>query len=96
MSLKGPQKITSLRNFVGEGVFSLVTNDEYVVVNGVLASPFGISHFWPNLYYNLHRLIFAINPKLVTYSIVRNMGELLNTLRKDGQETYIIKRFYKD
>jgi hypothetical protein len=41
---------------------------EYLVVNGIIASPFGVNHMMGNLYYNIHRLVYAFAPVLLSYT----------------------------
>jgi hypothetical protein len=36
-------------------------------VNGIIASPFGVNHMMANLYYNIHRLVYASAPVLLSY-----------------------------
>jgi len=37
------------------GLYTAVAMNEYIVVNGIVASPFAHSHFLANAYYNLYR-----------------------------------------
>ena len=53
MTVTGEEKVTSVERVWGEGVYTVVTNAEYVVVNGIIASPFGVNHVMGNLYYNV-------------------------------------------
>ena len=41
---------------------------EYVVVNGVIASPFGSNHFAANLYYNIHRFLHTVGLSRILHS----------------------------
>lgn len=41
-----------------DGIYTIVTRDScYLIVNGVVASPFAVSHAIPDLYYTIHRLL---------------------------------------
>ena len=65
MTVTGEEKVTSVERVWGEGVYTVVTNAEYVVVNGIIASPFGVNHVMGNLYYNVHRMVYASAPALL-------------------------------
>jgi hypothetical protein len=41
----------------------VVTNEEFLFVNGVVASPFSVSHVFPNVFYNMIRLLYALSPR---------------------------------
>jgi hypothetical protein len=44
-------------NVVGYGIYTIVAEEELVVVNGFIASPFASSHSIPNAYYNVVRAL---------------------------------------
>jgi hypothetical protein len=49
--------VVSARVEVHEGVFTVVTTTEFIVVSDVIASPFAISHTIPKYFYKLrHQL----------------------------------------
>lgn len=48
-----------------DGVYTIVTEAEYVVVNGIVASPFAVNHAVANFMYGFHRVIYSLAPKLV-------------------------------
>ena len=60
----------------GEGVYTIVTNEEYVVVNGIIASPFGANHMMANMYYNIHRMVYASAPMLLSYPWLNRANEV--------------------
>jgi hypothetical protein len=69
MTVDGQEKVVGVAATQGKGIYTVVTNEEYIVVNGVIASPFGgVNPTLANIYYNLHRLAFAFMPKMVTAS----------------------------
>jgi hypothetical protein len=48
----------------GRGVYTVVTGEAYIVVNGIVASPYGgINPTVAHVYYNLHRLAYAVAPR---------------------------------
>jgi hypothetical protein len=53
----------------GRGVYSLVTLEPFVVVDGIVASPFDKNHAIPNAFYHLHRAAYHMG--LYQYDIVQ-------------------------
>jgi hypothetical protein len=49
---------------------------EFVVINGIVASPFARSHFVANIYYNLHRAIYATLPSVLQFILVKQSNEV--------------------
>jgi hypothetical protein len=76
MTVSGEEKVTSVERVWGEGVYTVVTNGEYVVVNGIIASPFGVNHMMGNLYYNVHRMVYASAPALLKLYWLSNANEV--------------------
>ena len=78
MTVSGREKVAAVETMSGEGVYTLVTNEEFIVVNGIIASPFGGNHMIANLYYNVHRLIYMSYPALLRYSWVHQANEVMH------------------
>ena len=78
MTVSGHEKVVEVENVLGEGVYTLVTNEEFIVVNGIIASPFGGNHMIANLYYNLHRLVYMSYPALLRYSWLHQANEVID------------------
>ena len=53
----------------GAGIYTIVTNEEYVVVNGIVASPFAASHVVGNTFYNVYRAMYNYVPGLFKSSL---------------------------
>jgi hypothetical protein len=49
----------------------LITFQEYVVVGGVIASPFGSNHMVANMYYNVHRLLHYLRFPISSAPLIR-------------------------
>jgi Hint module len=69
----------------GRGLYSAVTLDgDYIVVNGILASPFEINHRVGHVFYNLHRTVYRWAPSLLDtfglMTITKAAGDLLRYL----------------
>jgi len=55
----------------GSGVYSVITTDEYIVVNGgLVVSPFAHNHFITHRFYNLHRALYWLDSTLKDAGIV--------------------------
>jgi len=66
---EGQKKISFNNLEKGQGVYTIVTGEEFVVVNGIVASPFAVSHHLPNAYYNLHRFAYKAFPEILKSSV---------------------------
>ena len=75
-TVSGEQKVSKVALVRGEGVYTIVTKEEYIVVNGIIASPFGINHMMANLYYNIHRIAYVSAPLLISSPIIRSLNEV--------------------
>ncbi len=66
LTIDGEETIASLdlRAHPG-GIYTVVTANEYLVVGGVVASPFAYFHKPVHYYYNLHRTIYSYAPHLL-------------------------------
>ena len=80
MTVSGEEKVYMVEKVQGEGVYTIVTNEEYVVVNGIVASPFGANHMMANIYYNIHRFLYAISPSLLASTFLHSTNEGLGII----------------
>jgi hypothetical protein len=76
----GPSKVTSATIVVEAGIYSVVTEKELIVVNGVVASPFAVSHEIGNAYYGIHRTLMNFFPALLKSSLFENVHFAFSTL----------------
>jgi Hint module len=76
MTVSGMEEVSAVETVQGQGLYTIVTKEEYVVVNGIIASPFAYNHMLANLYYNIHRFMYACVPGLLTFSFVRPANEV--------------------
>ena len=69
MTVDGVEKVMDMVTMQGKGIYTVVTNKEYIVVNGIVATPFGgVNPTLANMYYNLHRLVYAFMPAALVSS----------------------------
>lgn len=76
----GFEVITANEQVTGSGVYSVVTNEQLVVVNGFIASPFADNHLVGNAFYNIHRAIYQIAPAVLKSSFVTKVGEAFGAI----------------
>lgn len=65
-TVDGAESVKSINRFKAEGIYTAVTlKNEFLVVDGVVASPFAMAHTLADAYYNAHRALYALSPSLV-------------------------------
>ena len=55
------------------------------MVNGIVASPFAVNHMLANMFYSVHRLLYAVSPGILGMASVRR----LNEVRADVSANYV-------
>jgi hypothetical protein len=76
MTVLGMEKVSSVGTVQGQGLYTIVTGEEYVVVNGIIASPFAYNHMVANFYYNIHRFVCAFVPSLSGSPLIHSVNEV--------------------
>jgi hypothetical protein len=76
MTVSGEERVSAVGVVPGQGLYTIVTKQEYVVVNGIIASPFATNHMMANLYYNMHRFLYSSAPALLNASQLRSANEV--------------------
>ena len=46
------------------------------MVNGIVASPFAVNHMLANMFYSVHRLLYAVSPGILGMASVRRLNEV--------------------
>jgi hypothetical protein len=82
------EQVVSVSNIAGEGVYSVVTEKQFIVVNGIVASPFGYIHWVPHAYYSLHRWIYRFVGKSGISCLVPAI-EYANSMAAMVADTYL-------
>ena len=58
-TVDGREQVVSVNKVEGKGVYTVIALEELIVVNGIVATPFGgVNPTLANWYYNLHRLAY--------------------------------------
>ena len=59
-TVNGQEQVVAVGKVEGKGIYTVIAMEELIVVNGIVATPFGgINPTLANIYYNLHRLVYA-------------------------------------
>jgi len=74
VTVNGQENVVSVEKVVEEGLYTVVTAEEFVVVNGVVASPFAVNHFIPNMFYNFHRVMFGLLPNFLSTKMMDSVA----------------------
>lgn len=56
-TVTGEESIVSSGSIRGKGLYTVVTTEDYIVVNRVIASPFASNHAIPNTFYKMLNFI---------------------------------------
>jgi Hint module len=80
MTVSGMEEVSAVETVQGQGLYTIVTMEEYVVVNGIIASPYAYNHMAVNLYYNIHRFAYAFLPGISGYPLIRSAYEVKHAL----------------
>ena len=75
-TMSGIEKVVSVEVAPGLGLYTVVTKEQYVVVNGIIASPFAFNHVLGNSYYNIHRFIHSFYPDILRSPLLHSINEV--------------------
>ena len=70
-TVDGDEQIISIENSYDTGLYTLITQEEYIVVDNIVVSPFAISHIMGQFYYSMYRALFKLSPKLLHSDVFR-------------------------
>jgi Hint module len=76
MTVSGEEAVSAVESVQGEGLYTIVTKAEYLVVNGIIASPFGANHMMANMYYNIHRFLYTATPECLKAAWLLSANEV--------------------
>ena len=62
-TVSGREQVVSIGKVQGKGIYTVITMEELIVVNGIIATPFGgVNPTLANIYYNLYRVMYSVTP----------------------------------
>ena len=77
-TVSGVEAVVSAELVSGTGLYSVITMEEYIVVNGVIASPYALPHRLSHYVFNTYRMLYRIAPTLMKSAwFVKHNEELL-------------------
>ena len=60
-TVSGREQVVSVGKVEDQGIYTIIAMEELIVVNGIVATPFGGANpTLANIYYNLHRLAYTL------------------------------------
>jgi hypothetical protein len=63
-TVSGRERVVSVSTVAGAGIYTAIAMEELLVVNGIVATPYGgVNPALANVYYNLHRLAYSVAGK---------------------------------
>jgi hypothetical protein len=75
ISKSGNEIVESLTNIELEGIYSVVTQEEYIVVDNIVASPYAAFPNLANIYYSLFRNLYNISPTIIKSNMYEKFNE---------------------
>jgi len=79
-TVTGEEAVVSNVQVAGKGVYTIVTNEDLVVVNNIVASPFAVNHVVANSFYNLHRAVYSVAPGFMKSSVFQAVNRFVGDL----------------
>ena len=76
-TVSGPEEIVAVNSVESRGLYTIVVKEEFVVVNGIVASPFAVNHVVANAFYNIHRFLL---PRLSPAGMIQRTLEAFAVL----------------
>ena len=62
-TVSGQEQVVFINKIEGKGIYTVIAMEELIVVNGIVATPFGgVNPTLANIYYNLHRVMYSMTP----------------------------------
>ena len=93
MTVSGEETVSAVEAVQGEGLYTIVTKAEYVVVNGIIASPFAFNHMAANAFYNVHRFLHWSVPDVLKAPWVQSWNEVSAVSRLSVRSHHFITLF---
>jgi len=76
-TVDGEERVASTSATKAEGIYSVVAQNEFIVVGGIVASPFAFAHGATNAVYNIHRALYKVAPAFLKSSAVISANAVL-------------------
>jgi len=64
LTVEGQRRVIEMQIVSGTGLYTVITDKEYLVVNGIIASPYAFNHQIADVYYDAFRFMYHFFPQL--------------------------------
>lgn len=61
-TIDGHEKVTSIEKIDDNGIYTFITLEDYIVVDDMVMSPFGVSHYLGTTYYSFYKMLYSLLP----------------------------------
>ena len=68
--------VEAIGSHKGRGIYTIITDEDFIIVGGIVASPFAINHHAANSFYAIHRLLGATWPWLLHADVLQSINTL--------------------
>jgi hypothetical protein len=75
LSVEGWEVVSSVQKYTAEGVYTLITKEEYLVISQLIASPFAINHEVGNWLYFPLRAMYSIMPQVIHHAWIQQLHQ---------------------
>ena len=89
LTVDGCETVSSKEVITEDGIYTVITMDDYIVVNNIVVSPFAISHLVSNFYYQFHRTLYNISPSIIESSYFNTFNKNNVNLFNNIYETLV-------
>jgi len=79
-TVDGDETLQTMKLVQKYGIYTAVTDNDYIVVEGVVASPFAINHDLVDAYYGIHRFVYDNFPALLKSTYVARANDWLGQI----------------
>ena len=80
ITVDGIEMISNITIEQSHGIHTIVTMSDMLVVNGIVASAFAGNHAAANAFYNVHRWIYRLWPRLLEFAWIKKANEIFGSL----------------
>jgi hypothetical protein len=80
VTVEGQEQVTAVSSVSGNGIYTVITNEEMVVVNGIIASPFAENHAISHAWYNVFRAVYRILPGVMGWPVLKQANLIFGSI----------------
>ena len=79
-TIDGDEAVVGVEKHVSRGIYTVVTTEEFLMVSGIMASPFAVTHTPCHLFYHLYRVLHYLAPSILASEVFQKMNALFNRI----------------